>query len=113
MTCSHAHWRRFDEPRGLRYEVLCAEQRLLGGALSGYLFGVLGREAWVTPCAVGSGDGDGTPRREARRLGAVVCDEQHFHGPGSRQRPAGAGPSPVGRSLLGRRPKRWERLGLN
>ena len=68
--------------RGLRYEVLRAEQRLLGGALSGYLFGVLGREARAASRAVGGCDGDGTSSCEARRLGAVVCDQQHFHVPG-------------------------------
>ena len=31
--------------------------------------------------AVGGCDGDGAPRREARRLGAVARDFQHFHGP--------------------------------
>ena len=44
--------------------------------------GVLGRKAWVALGAVGGCDGDGASRREARRLGAVACDFQHFHGPG-------------------------------
>ena len=32
---------------GARYEVLGTEQCVVGGGLPGYLFGVLGREAWV------------------------------------------------------------------
>ena len=68
--------------RGAQCEVLRTEQCLLGGGLPGYLFGVLGRKAWVTPRAVGGCDGDGASRCEARRLGAVVCNLQHFHGPG-------------------------------
>ena len=41
-----------------------------------------GREARAASRAVGGSDGDGTSSCEARRLGAVVCDQQHFHGPG-------------------------------
>ena len=53
----------------------------MGGGLHGYLFGVLGREACAASGAVGGCDGDGAPRREARRLGAVSRDFQHLHGP--------------------------------
>ena len=63
--------------------MLRTEQCLLGGGLPGYLFGVLGRKALVALGAVGGRDGDGASRREARRLGAVARDFQHFHGPGS------------------------------
>ena len=64
--------------RGAQCEVLRTEQCLLGGGLPGYLFGVLGREAWVALGAVGGCDGDGASRREARRLGAVARDFLHM-----------------------------------
>ena len=41
--------------QGARCEVLCAEQRLLGGGLPGYLFGVLCRKARVALGAVARG----------------------------------------------------------
>ena len=41
--------------------------------MPGYLFGVLGRKAWVALGAVGGCDGDGASRRETRRLGAVLA----------------------------------------
>ena len=44
---------------GARYEVLGTEQCVVGGGLPGYLFGVLGREAWVALGAVGGCDCDG------------------------------------------------------
>ena len=39
--------------QGARRDVLRTEQRLLGGGLPGYLFGVLGRKALVALRAVG------------------------------------------------------------
>ena len=53
--------------------MLRAEQRLLGGALSGYLFGVLGREARAASRAVGGCDGDGTSGCEVRRVWVPSC----------------------------------------
>ena len=50
--------------------------------MSGYLCGVLGREARAALRAMGGCDGDGASGCEAWRLGAVSCDQQHFHGPG-------------------------------
>ena len=68
--------------QGARCEVLCTEQRLLGGGLPGHLFGVLCCKARMALGAMGGCDGDGAPRREARGLGSVVRDLQHLHGPG-------------------------------
>ena len=58
--------------------MLRAEQCLFGGAVSGYLCGMLGREARAASRAVGGSDGDGASSCEARRLGAVLCDQKHF-----------------------------------
>ena len=65
--------------QGARRDVLRTEQRLLGGGLPGYLFGVLGRKAWVTPRAVGGCDGHGAISPLAVRLVSRLCSVFIYH----------------------------------